>query len=84
MEIIENVITTYYEERDYLFYVNSLIFYEKIPPYSQFRSKDKLKNKSKKLTKKDKERMRKENNKILSLFSNKENYEEVKINGRSV
>lgn len=83
LELILNVIANYYEERDYLLYVNSLIFYEKIPSYNEFRKQFKSTlSQSTKLTKHDKEERRKENSKILKSFLNKENYEEVNLNVR--
>lgn len=83
LEIIENLITTYYEERDYLYYVNSLIFYEKLPSYNEFRKQFKVNNSSakatSKLSKEEKEQIRKENNATLKLFSDEKNYKEVSI-----
>lgn len=83
LEIIENLITTYYEERDYLYYVNSLIFYEKLPSYNEFRKQFKINSSgakaTSKLSKKEKEKRRKENNNILKLFLDEKNYEEVRV-----
>lgn len=83
LEIIENLITTYYEERDYLYYVNSLIFYEKLPSYNEFRKQFKVNISSakttSKLSEKEKEQIKEENNETLKLFLDKKNYEEVRI-----
>lgn len=83
LDIIENLITTYYEERDYLYYVNSLIFYEKLPSYNEFRKQFKVNSSSakatSKLSKEEKEQIRKENNATLKLFSDEKNYKEVSI-----
>lgn len=83
LDIIENLITTYYEERDYLYYVNSLIFYEKLPSYNEFRKQFKVNISSakttSKLSEKEKEQIKEENNETLKLFLDKKNYEEVRI-----
>lgn len=83
LEIIENLITTYYEERDYLYYVNSLIFYEKLPSYYEFRKQFKVNSSSakttSKLSEKEKKQIKEENNETLKLFLDKKNYEEVRI-----
>lgn len=83
LDIIENLITTYYEERDYLYYVNSLIFYEKLPSYNEFRKQFKVNSSSakttSKLSEKEKKQIKEENNETLKLFLDKKNYEEVRI-----
>lgn len=83
LEIIENLITTYYEERDYLYYINSLIFYEKLPSYNEFRKQFKVNSSSvkttSKLSKEEKEQIKKENNETLKLFLDQKSYKEVSI-----
>lgn len=83
LEIIENLITTYYEERDYLYYINTIALYEKLPSYNEFREQFKVNvsnsKTTSKLSKEEKEKRRNENNETLKLFLDKKNYEEVSI-----
>lgn len=81
LEIVVDLLTTYYEERDYLYYISMLPFRDNPPSYNEFINKfKKSSSKVARLTKEEKEKIMKENNNTLKLFLNKENYKEVSIN----